>query len=90
LGQSFYCCHDVGSTLNLSFLQGLDWHGPSSQEAWASLDALANITHGGGSDDPWKPWRLERDTPAVLFGHSNGGQGAWWNAERYPDRVVAG
>jgi pimeloyl-ACP methyl ester carboxylesterase len=26
----------------------------------------------------------------VLLGHSNGGQGVWYLAERYPDRVIAG
>ena len=26
----------------------------------------------------------------LVMGHSNGGQGSWYLAARYPDRVVAG
>ncbi len=30
------------------------------------------------------------NSPVILLGHSNGGQGAWHIASRYPQRVVAG
>ncbi|KAJ7871501.1 hypothetical protein B0H14DRAFT_3570057 [Mycena olivaceomarginata] len=43
---------------------GLDWHGPSANDAWGSVDAV------------------------VAIGHSNGGQGAWYLASRFPDRVL--
>ncbi len=33
---------------------------------------------------------IEEDTKVVLIGHSNGGQGVWYMASRYPDRVLAG
>jgi pimeloyl-ACP methyl ester carboxylesterase len=65
---------------------GLDWHGPSAQDAWASVDALASIVD---NRNVWQPWRLDVLTPVVLIGHSNGGQGAWFMASRYPDRVLA-
>ncbi|KIM87649.1 hypothetical protein PILCRDRAFT_815224 [Piloderma croceum F 1598] len=65
---------------------GLDWHGPSAQDAWASVDALIAILH---SNKSWHSWSLTKGTPVVLFGHSNGGQGAWHMASKYPDRVLA-
>jgi pimeloyl-ACP methyl ester carboxylesterase len=70
-----------------SLIQGLDWHGPSAQDAWASVDALVTIIDNHTS---WHPWSLVKSTPVILIGHSNGGQGAWHMAARHPDRVLAG
>ena len=56
-------------------------------DAWGSVEALHDIL---GSRDAWRGYGLAKDTRVLLLGHSNGGQGAWWNAWRYPDRVVAG
>ncbi|KAJ7090213.1 hypothetical protein B0H15DRAFT_779111 [Mycena belliarum] len=64
---------------------GLDWHGPSAQDAWGSVDALFTILD---ANHAWHPRRLTRGTPVVLMGHSNGGQGAWYLASRFPDRVL--
>ncbi|KAK0197474.1 hypothetical protein F5146DRAFT_48465 [Armillaria mellea] len=64
---------------------GLDWHGPSTKDAWASLDALVTIL---ATNAVWLPWKLDLNTPAIILGHSNGGQGAWYIASRYPDRVL--
>lgn len=66
---------------------GLDWHGPSAKDAWNTLDALGSILQ---SRDIFHPWAIQPHTPAILMGHSNGGQGAWYCASRFPDRVVAG
>jgi len=66
---------------------GLDWHGPSAQDAWASIDALFSILQ---SDSNWKHWEISSKSRVVLMGHSNGGQGAWYLASRYPDRVIGG
>ncbi|TFY55536.1 hypothetical protein EVJ58_g8182 [Rhodofomes roseus] len=65
---------------------GLDWHGPSAMDAWGSVDALSEILK---SRDAWRDYEFPKDTRVLLIGHSNGGQGAWWNAGRYPDRVAA-
>ncbi|KAJ3539241.1 hypothetical protein NMY22_g4823 [Coprinellus aureogranulatus] len=65
---------------------GLDWHGPSSQDAWASVSALSDILQ---ANDAWKEQSFPRDTKVVLIGHSNGGQGVWHLSTRFPDRVVA-
>ncbi|KZV67959.1 hypothetical protein PENSPDRAFT_32803 [Peniophora sp. CONT] len=65
---------------------GLDWHGPSALEAWASVDALRDIL---ASRDEWAGWRMPADPRVVLVGHSNGGQGAWHIAARWPDKVIA-
>ncbi|ESK87531.1 transmembrane protein [Moniliophthora roreri MCA 2997] len=65
---------------------GLDWHGPSTQDAWASLDALVSIV---ASNSAWNLWKIDPTLRAVVLGHSNGGQGAWYLASRYPDRVLA-
>ncbi|EJD02092.1 uncharacterized protein FOMMEDRAFT_157287 [Fomitiporia mediterranea MF3/22] len=65
---------------------GLDWHGPSASEAWATLSALGKILH---SKTEWKSWAFLPDTRAVVIGHSNGGQGAWYLASRFPDRTHA-
>ncbi|KAJ7184189.1 hypothetical protein C8R46DRAFT_1063195 [Mycena filopes] len=64
---------------------GLDWHGPSAKEAWGSVDALAATLAANPS---WNARRLAPRTPVVLMGHSNGGQGAWYLASRFPDRVL--
>ncbi|KAJ7074338.1 hypothetical protein C8F01DRAFT_1043491 [Mycena amicta] len=62
---------------------GLDWHGASAKEAWSCVDALVSILH------VVKPsTKLEDETPVLLMGHSNGGQGAWYLASRFPDRVL--
>ncbi|TFY66824.1 hypothetical protein EVG20_g4262 [Dentipellis fragilis] len=65
---------------------GLDWHGPSAQEAWATVGALGAILE---RNPAWHSWKLADNTKVVLLGHSNGGQGTWYLASRYPDRVVA-
>ncbi|KAF8626190.1 hypothetical protein AX15_005070 [Amanita polypyramis BW_CC] len=64
---------------------GLDWHGPSAQDAWDSVRALAGILD---LNDQWRLWGYPADGPVVVVGHSNGGQGAWYLASRFPDRVL--
>jgi len=66
--------------------QGLDWHGPSALDVWASVDSLRGLLRASST---WKEWATSEDK-VVLIGHSNGGQGVWYLAERYPDRVIAG
>lgn len=69
-----------------SLYKGLDWHGYSAREAFYSVDALASIL---GSQQAWDPWNISPEK-VLLIGHSNGGQGAWHVAERFPDRVIGG
>ncbi|KAH9901635.1 hypothetical protein C8Q73DRAFT_678452 [Cubamyces lactineus] len=64
---------------------GMDWHGPSAQEAWGTVDALHHILT---RREQWHEWAIAPNTKVLLMGHSNGGQGAWYLAGRYPDRVV--
>ncbi|KAI0637266.1 hypothetical protein C8Q77DRAFT_1051392 [Trametes polyzona] len=64
---------------------GLDWHGPSARDAWATVSALSRILN---LRSEWQGWAFAPDTRVLLMGHSNGGQGAWYLAARYPDRVV--
>ncbi|CAK5279385.1 unnamed protein product [Mycena citricolor] len=65
---------------------GLDWHGPSAKEAFDSVDALGAILK---RNVEWQSWELSEPSPKViLMGHSNGGQGSWYLASRYPDRVL--
>ncbi|KAI0371785.1 hypothetical protein BV20DRAFT_1066969 [Pilatotrama ljubarskyi] len=66
-------------------LLGMDWHGPSAQDAWEAVDALHKLldTHG-----LWRQYAIAPNSKVLLVGHSNGGQGAWYLAARYPDRVV--
>ncbi|KAJ8462025.1 hypothetical protein ONZ51_g11162 [Trametes cubensis] len=64
---------------------GMDWHGPSAQEAWGTVDALQRIL---ARREQWHSWGIAPNTKVLLMGHSNGGQGAWYLAGRYPDRVV--
>lgn len=68
-------------------LQGLDWHGPSAQEAWSSVEALHSILD---RRDEWCEWGFTSQSKVLLMGHSNGGQGAWYLAARNPDRIVGG
>lgn len=63
---------------------GLDWHGPSAKDAWSTVDALASIST---RNDTWHSLRVS-PTKVIILGHSNGGQGAWYLASRYPDRVL--
>ncbi|KAG6334879.1 hypothetical protein ID866_4203 [Astraeus odoratus] len=65
---------------------GLDWHGPSTDDAFSAVLALSRILSALGSPG-WTSWSFDPNTRVVLMGHSNGGQGAWYIAERYPDRV---
>ena len=67
--------------------KGLDWHGPSARDAFSSVDALASILN---RHKPWHPWKFDVGCPVLLLGHSNGGQGSWYIAARFPDRVIAG
>ncbi|EJD53346.1 hypothetical protein AURDEDRAFT_149076 [Auricularia subglabra TFB-10046 SS5] len=64
---------------------GFDWHGPSTAHALTVTPALARAL----SRIPLPSLRFAEDTRIVLAGHSNGGQGAWHVASRYPDRVAA-
>ncbi|KAF7359398.1 Transmembrane protein [Mycena sanguinolenta] len=66
-------------------LKGLDWHGPSAKDAWGSVDALVAILAVNPS---WHTRKLADGMRVVLMGHSNGGQGAWYLASRFPDRVL--
>lgn len=63
---------------------GLDWHGPSAADAFLSVAALSDIL---SAVYEWRDWGFNPDTRVVLMGHSNGGQGAWYMAARWPDRV---
>ena len=75
---------------SLSFYwQGLDWHGPSAADAFAAVSALSRILSSSGLGR-WTEWSFDTDTRVILMGHSNGGQGAWYMASRWPDRVLAG
>lgn len=58
---------------------GEDWHGGSMEDCWAARDALPVVLNKINK-------AVSHDT--VLVGHSNGGQGAWHLAARYPDRIV--
>ncbi|TCD68231.1 hypothetical protein EIP91_011300 [Steccherinum ochraceum] len=64
---------------------GLDWHGPSTKEAWGAVDALHDILEARSA---WHPWRTEKNTRVLLIGHSNGGQGTWYAAGRFPDKII--
>ncbi|OSD02781.1 hypothetical protein PYCCODRAFT_1495213 [Trametes coccinea BRFM310] len=64
---------------------GMDWHGPSANEAWSAVDALSQILD---ERVQWQEWAVSPKTKVLLMGHSNGGQGAWYIASRFPDRVV--
>lgn len=71
----------------IAYVQGLDWHGPSASDAWGTVAALSEILTGRTS---WKPYQLHDNGRVIVMGHSNGGQGAWYMASRYPDKVLAG
>ncbi|KAF8502452.1 hypothetical protein JB92DRAFT_2740590 [Gautieria morchelliformis] len=65
---------------------GFDWHGPSASDAWGSLAALIRLLT---TKDQWAEWKISDSSRVVIMGHSNGGQGTWYLASRYPDRVLA-
>jgi len=65
--------------------QGLDWHGPSAADAFTAVTALYDILCAR-----FMNWVYPRDTKVIVMGHSNGGQGAWYVASRWPDKVKAG
>ncbi|RXW24865.1 hypothetical protein EST38_g947 [Candolleomyces aberdarensis] len=65
---------------------GLDWHGPSTQEAWGTVSALSGILQVNGA---WRNQAFPSDSKVVLIGHSNGGQGVWHMSTHFPDRVAA-
>lgn len=57
---------------------GEDWHGGSLNDVWAARYALNPALQRAG---------IAVSPETVLIGHSNGGQGAWHAAARYPDRI---
>jgi len=63
---------------------GFDWRGPSALSVWSALEALASITH----KPEWEGLKFAKNTKVVVVGHSNGGQGTWYLASRFPDRVI--
>ncbi|ODO08851.1 hypothetical protein L198_00585 [Cryptococcus wingfieldii CBS 7118] len=58
---------------------GEDWHGSSMADAWSAREAAGATLRKAG---------VALSDETVLIGHSNGGQGAWHLAARYPDRVT--
>lgn len=58
---------------------GEDWHGGSLADVWGARDALPIVVERTGLPTP--------SSETLLIGHSNGGQGAWHAAARYPDRI---
>ncbi len=60
---------------------GEDWHDSSMADAWAARDILPTLLGKLG---------IHLSNKTLLIGHSNGGQGAWHLAARYPDRIVGG
>lgn len=64
---------------------GLDWHGPSADDAWDTVSSLDVILKTCSRQ---KDWAIAPEK-VVIIGHSNGGQGTWYNAARHPDRVTA-
>jgi pimeloyl-ACP methyl ester carboxylesterase len=86
--KNFLLNHSHG-TVNWFRKQGLDWHGPSVKDVWSTLEALVSILH----KNSWRLsscWLISANSSVVVVGHSNGGQGAWYLASHFPDRVVAG
>lgn len=80
-------CHHLTGVFVLILIllfQGLDWHGLSAAEAWATVDALQEILRKRNSS-----WSVDIKK-VLIMGHSNGGQGAWYTASRHPDRVIGG
>lgn len=66
---------------------GYDWHGPSAEHVFAARAALQHaVDNLSGSDDQSRGWKVGPST--MLVGHSNGGQGATYLLERYPDLFV--
>ncbi|WRT66336.1 uncharacterized protein IL334_003291 [Kwoniella shivajii] len=57
---------------------GEDWHGGSMEDVWAAREAFGEIIKKIG---------VTVSDKTILMGHSNGGQGAWHLAARYPDRI---
>lgn len=57
------------------------------RDIWGTVDALYAVLQ---SHHDWNPWALAKNTRVLVTGHSNGGQGTWHLASRYPDRVVGG
>ncbi|GJJ12463.1 hypothetical protein Clacol_006705 [Clathrus columnatus] len=72
---------------------GLDWHGPSADDVWGSFAALKELletrSESKSSSFSWKQLIIDWNLRPVIIGHSNGGQGTWYLASRYPDQVLA-
>ena len=65
---------------------GFDWHGASLTNALNAVGALS--IHLYGCPDR-SQYQIDQSR-LVVAGHSNGGQGAWYLASHYPDKVIGG
>lgn len=77
---------------------GMDWHGISADDARMALHAARQVVGniGGKKWNSFTDETVRRDedgwfisNKTILMGHSNGGQGAWHIAARYPDEFIA-
>jgi len=70
---------DLHSILKISRL-------PSAKDVFDSVNALSSILI---KHPDWSPNAPPVNMPVVAIRHSNGGQGVWYLASRYPDLVLA-
>ncbi|KAM0747755.1 alpha/beta-hydrolase [Meredithblackwellia eburnea MCA 4105] len=68
---------------------GYDWHGASLSDSRAALYHLSNVQQYLGRATGISVPPSDAHRRIVIMGHSNGGQGTWYHASRFPDEVVA-
>nr|XP_019010945.1 uncharacterized protein I206_04250 [Kwoniella pini CBS 10737]OCF49726.1 hypothetical protein I206_04250 [Kwoniella pini CBS 10737] len=67
---------------------GEDWHGSSMLDVWAAREAFGDVVKR--IEITVSDQTITKRLTLIncrLMGHSNGGQGAWHLAARYPDRI---
>ncbi|KAH1696449.1 hypothetical protein KXW95_001455 [Aspergillus fumigatus] len=84
LDAAYGTCAWIISPSGVTPWSGDDWHTWGAGDVEAAVDAIARWIDSTG----WDKVRVSQKE-WIVVGHSNGGQGAWFLATHYPDKVIA-
>ncbi|GAQ09020.1 hypothetical protein ALT_6341 [Aspergillus lentulus] len=84
LDAAYGTCAWILSPSGVTPWSGDDWHTWGAGDVEAAVNAIPRWIHSTG----WDMVRVSQEE-WIVVGHSNGGQGAWFLATHYSDKVIA-